>query len=992
MMISALVAEEHFAWALNGIPIRQGVHIEWQRTADSGNEGELIFAWSDTRNGDRDVYMQKIDLAGNKLWGETGVQASVTWGRQEDPVIVSDGMGGAFLAWIDYRADEYGDVYGQYINSDGLLQWDPAGVPLAVNDGAQQTANMARGGEGYAFVIWDDWSQSEQGDIFGQVLSVSGPIEDPEHNGFPVADAAGSQSSHTIENSGSDAVVAWVDTRDPSNPDIYAQRLDNAFNKHWTDQGTLVCGEASEQSAPKVAPADGDRVVLSWLDPRNNDKGDVYSQILNVDGEAAWTANGIAVTNLSAEQNRPRVKSNGVDLLYYIWEDFRNNNQDPDIYTQALNFDGTPHWTADGIPVSTADLKQLQPRITVESSGGFFVVWLDERQGGFPQSDVYIQKVNDDASMDFIADGLALTDAKRYQTGGLVRPDGSGGAMVVWGNASTGSIGIMAQHVSSDGSQSWDADGTEYFFGIDGDASRGRALPWGDHEVMVFWEDNRLAATGAVATAQVISRNAGISHILDGKSLSTNDEQAVPVITPDHANGAYLGFMNKTTGIEILYAHRIDENLDAVWPSDGIRIYEESFGAQEAPFVVADGDGNLFYFWSELRFGPYTIYIQKFDPEGNAHWQADGVEIGGDMIYRDKYVTDAVLLADGGIFFVWEAISWDDVDVHVSKIDNDGVLQWSQPITEATGIQENPELAFDVTLDLAYIGWHDARQAATNGVDLYYRSVTSDGTLGEELTVVESSGDQTELALSLADDDSGVLYAAWEDYRDGLQHDIFVRELNSSSSEIQITTESSEDLAPALRVVSASHFFVVWEDFRNGIHSDLYFYDSEIGHEYNVPGGVPLCVDVLNQSDPQIAAYADNSPDSSAYIIVWEDMRSSGKTELTNIYAQGYIEGAVAIDDDEVTVQDFQVMPAFPNPFNGTTSIPVELNRPGMVKLTIHDLQGREIFSQSEYLSGNQTLQWIGHTDDLQELGSGVYIARIEFADQSLSQKLIYLR
>ena len=57
-----------FDWQDNGVPVRQGIHIEWQRTGDVGNDGEMIFAWSDTRYGGRDVYAQKIDQDGNNMW------------------------------------------------------------------------------------------------------------------------------------------------------------------------------------------------------------------------------------------------------------------------------------------------------------------------------------------------------------------------------------------------------------------------------------------------------------------------------------------------------------------------------------------------------------------------------------------------------------------------------------------------------------------------------------------------------------------------------------------------------------------------------------------------------------------------------------------------------------------------------------------------------------------------------------------------------------
>ena len=91
-----------FDWQDNGIPIRQGYHIEWQRTADVGDNGDVIFAWSDTRDGGRDIYAKKIDSQGNEIWDSNGQIVVKAPGRQEDPQLVNDGNGGAYVIWKDY--------------------------------------------------------------------------------------------------------------------------------------------------------------------------------------------------------------------------------------------------------------------------------------------------------------------------------------------------------------------------------------------------------------------------------------------------------------------------------------------------------------------------------------------------------------------------------------------------------------------------------------------------------------------------------------------------------------------------------------------------------------------------------------------------------------------------------------------------------------------------------------------------------------------------
>jgi hypothetical protein len=133
-----------FNWQENGAPIRQGLHIEWQRTGDSNADGSMIYAWSDCRNGIRDVVAQKIDVNGENLWGEYGIVVVNASGRQEDPQLVTDGNGGAYIIWMDYRdeSDAEGDIYAQHILSDGSLYWGDTGFALTNQPGKQASPNI----------------------------------------------------------------------------------------------------------------------------------------------------------------------------------------------------------------------------------------------------------------------------------------------------------------------------------------------------------------------------------------------------------------------------------------------------------------------------------------------------------------------------------------------------------------------------------------------------------------------------------------------------------------------------------------------------------------------------------------------------------------------------------------------------------------------------------------------------------------------------------
>ena len=162
----SFVIGQDMVWQNNGIPIRQGVHIDWQRTVCPGESGSMIFVWSDTRYGSRNVFAQKVDSSGVLLWGSQGSAVTNLPGRQEDPVAITDGDGGAFIAWVDYRFDDEGDIFIQHIDNQGNRMMDDNGEALARVDGRHLTINMCTDSLGGVFVAWQDKRNFLDDDIF----------------------------------------------------------------------------------------------------------------------------------------------------------------------------------------------------------------------------------------------------------------------------------------------------------------------------------------------------------------------------------------------------------------------------------------------------------------------------------------------------------------------------------------------------------------------------------------------------------------------------------------------------------------------------------------------------------------------------------------------------------------------------------------------------------------------------------------------------------
>src|SRR5262249_43251429 len=78
--------------------------------------GGAFVVWQDFRLGaDYDIYARRVDGSGLALWLDDGVVLCAAPGNQTSPQLVSDGTGGAIVAWQDARGNgnQATDLYVQ---------------------------------------------------------------------------------------------------------------------------------------------------------------------------------------------------------------------------------------------------------------------------------------------------------------------------------------------------------------------------------------------------------------------------------------------------------------------------------------------------------------------------------------------------------------------------------------------------------------------------------------------------------------------------------------------------------------------------------------------------------------------------------------------------------------------------------------------------------------------------------------------------------------
>ncbi len=89
-----------------------------------------------------------------------------------------------------------------------------------------------------------------------------------------------------------------------------------------------------------------------------------------------------------------------------------------------------------------------------------------------------------------------------------------------------------------------------------------------------------------------------------------------------------------------------------------------------------------------------------------------------------------------------------------------------------------------------------------------------------------------------------------------------------------------------------------------------------------------------------------------------------------------------------------QLYPAYPNPFNPSTTIRYDLAKDGYVSIAVYDVLGRQVRSlfNGEQAAGSFDLQWNGLDDLGCQVSSGIYLVRFQTGNFTRTQKVMFVK
>ncbi len=87
-------------------------------------------------------------------------------------------------------------------------------------------------------------------------------------------------------------------------------------------------------------------------------------------------------------------------------------------------------------------------------------------------------------------------------------------------------------------------------------------------------------------------------------------------------------------------------------------------------------------------------------------------------------------------------------------------------------------------------------------------------------------------------------------------------------------------------------------------------------------------------------------------------------------------------------------MVCFPNPFNPKTSIRLDLPKQGSYRIDAFDTAGRRVVTLAarNFAAGGHIVEWNGCDDAGRQLGSGMYLIRVQGANYEATTKALLVK
>lgn len=381
--------------------------------------------------------------------------------QRADPVIVSDGAVGAFVADDGY--EYFSAVTVSHLDAQGIstVGW-PSGGVLVSGLGSQASAGsvpapdrslspqspltgdyfprLALDGSGGVLVAWNYITIVVDNIRIDRISATGERAAGWPVDGVKVADYG--WGPVVCGDGAGGGFVLWPGSS------VFAQHVlgDGTIDTRWPVAGLVVCGQPGPQDAVGVVADGAGGFIAAWEDERVPGDRRLYAQHVLADGTTApgWPADGLLLSSGRTSPGSRKPYSRGCCLEYtstlsdgaggaFLCWTSDDSGDGGDVVALRIHGDGTiaDGWTAGGTPLSRAPGRQEFPTLAPDGAGGIFVAWQDRRGADL---DVYAQRLDASGARasGWLENGFPVCVASGDQETPVIAAGEHGRALVAW--------------------------------------------------------------------------------------------------------------------------------------------------------------------------------------------------------------------------------------------------------------------------------------------------------------------------------------------------------------------------------------------------------------------------------------------------------------------------------------------------------------------------------------------------------------------------------
>ncbi len=278
LYIQRVDSQGKILWKKDGIPVFKSESSQSEPILAADGLGGFYIIWWDVIGYDTwHIMAHRYHLDGTPIW-DSPLLITPSEGMQGIPRVVSDNENGIIIVWQIYENFINDQIYAQRINPDGKKLWKEDGISICIDDGIQKNHSIVEDGSGGAIVVWRD-ERDIYADLYMQRISSDGKVLWQE-NGIPLCTAGGHQDRPFIVNLEDDKFfISWVDFRgdvgEKTVNAIYCQKIDIHGKLYWQKEGVPVSTSKGEHYPPFVVSVSHGECIVVWSNS-GRDNGDIF--------------------------------------------------------------------------------------------------------------------------------------------------------------------------------------------------------------------------------------------------------------------------------------------------------------------------------------------------------------------------------------------------------------------------------------------------------------------------------------------------------------------------------------------------------------------------------------------------------------------------------------------------------------------------------------------------------------------------------------------